>query len=120
MRILVTDCAWLLFFRPIQYRTMKLTTCSGSNPLHRPLRDRQERQSKMCEQSIEPHHCWKTIVFYHLALDRSILPPCQYREAGFDRHQVFDIDISRIVTEYRAEMLVDKNGQRFVASFPGL
>lgn len=53
-----------------------------------------------------------------LALDRSILPPGRYREAGFDRRQVFDIDISRIVTEYRAEILVDENGQRLVAPFP--
>lgn len=53
-----------------------------------------------------------------LALDRSILPPGRYREAGFDQRQVFDIDISRIVTEYRAEILVDENGQRFVAPFP--
>jgi transposase len=53
-----------------------------------------------------------------LALDRSILPPGRYREAGFDRRHVFDIDISRTVTEYRAEMLVDENGQRLVAPFP--
>ena len=53
-----------------------------------------------------------------LSIDRSILPPGQYRETGFDRRQVFDIDINRIVTEYRAEILVDENGQRFVAPFP--
>ncbi len=53
-----------------------------------------------------------------LPIDRSILPPGQYQETGFDRRQVFDIDINRIVTEYRAEILVDENGQRFVAPFP--
>ena len=53
-----------------------------------------------------------------LSIDRSILPPGQYRETGFDRRQVFDIDINRIVTEYRAEILVDENGQRFAAPFP--
>jgi transposase len=31
---------------------------------------------------------------------------------------VFDIDISRIVTEYRAQILEDENGQRFTAPFP--
>jgi transposase len=31
---------------------------------------------------------------------------------------VFDIDISRVVTEYRAQILEDDNGNRFVASFP--
>lgn len=53
-----------------------------------------------------------------LTVDRSALPPGNYREAGFDRRQVFDIEISRIVTEYRAEVLINENGQRFVAPFP--
>ena len=53
-----------------------------------------------------------------LEVDRSSLPPGQYREVGFDRRQVFDIDISRIVTEYRAQILEDENGQRFTAPFP--
>lgn len=53
-----------------------------------------------------------------LTVDRSTLPPGEYREAGFDRRQVFDIDISRIVTEYRAQILINANGERFVAPFP--
>lgn len=53
-----------------------------------------------------------------LAVDRSILPEGQYREVGFERRQVFDIDISRLVTEYRAEVLEDEDGRRFVAPFP--
>jgi len=53
-----------------------------------------------------------------LTIDRSTLPPGEYREAGFDRRQMFDIDISRIVTEYRAEILINANGERFVAPFP--
>jgi len=53
-----------------------------------------------------------------LEVDRSSLPPGQYREVGFDRRQVFDIDIRRIVTEYRAQILEDESGQRFTAPFP--
>ena len=53
-----------------------------------------------------------------LAIDRSTLPPGKYFDAGFERRQVFDIEISRVVTEYRAEILINENGQRFVASFP--
>ena len=53
-----------------------------------------------------------------LTVDQSTLPPGNYREAGFERRQVFDIEISRIVTEYRAEVLINENGQRFVAPFP--
>ena len=53
-----------------------------------------------------------------LTIDQSALPPGEYREAGFERRQVFDIDISRIVIEYRAQVVVNESGQRFVAPFP--
>ncbi len=51
-------------------------------------------------------------------VDRSKLPLARYREVGFDTRQVFDIDISRVVTEYRAQIVEDNNGNRFVAPFP--
>ena len=37
---------------------------------------------------------------------------------GFESRQVIDIEISRIVTEYRAQILEDTEGKRYVASFP--
>lgn len=46
------------------------------------------------------------------------MPTGHYREIGFETRQVFDIDISRVITEYRAQQLEDDNGQRFVAPFP--
>ena len=36
-----------------------------------------------------------------LTVDRSSLPPGEYRLVGFDCRQVFDIDIRRLVTEYK-------------------
>ncbi|MBA3037184.1 MAG: IS66 family transposase, partial [Desulfobacterium sp.] len=51
-------------------------------------------------------------------IDRRSLPPGQYKQVDFESRQVFDIDIARIVTEYRAEILEDNKGKRFVASFP--
>jgi len=51
-------------------------------------------------------------------LDRRKLPPGKYKEAGYESRQVFDIDISRIVTEYQAEILEDSKGKQFVAPFP--
>jgi len=53
-----------------------------------------------------------------LAVDRSALPAGEYREIGYECRQVFDIDIRRLVTEYRAQILQDQNGQRFTAPFP--
>lgn len=53
-----------------------------------------------------------------IKLDRRKLPPGKYKEAGYESRQVFDIDISRIVTEYQAEVLEDSKGNQFVAPFP--
>ena len=53
-----------------------------------------------------------------IKVDRSKLPPGRYRQVGFESRQVFDIDISRVVTEYRVQILEDDKGNRFVASFP--
>ncbi len=53
-----------------------------------------------------------------IRIDRHKLPAGQYRQAGFETRQVFDIDFSRMVTEYRAQILEDEGGRRFVAPFP--
>ncbi|MDO9163942.1 MAG: hypothetical protein Q8N35_18440 [Methylococcaceae bacterium] len=53
-----------------------------------------------------------------LEVDRASLPPGHYRDIGFESRQVFDIDIQRLVTEYRAQILDDENGRRYTAPFP--
>jgi len=53
-----------------------------------------------------------------IKVDRRTLPAGRYRHDGFETRQVFDIDISRVVTEYRAQVLEDDKGNRFVAPFP--
>ena len=54
-----------------------------------------------------------------VTVDRRTLPRGHtFKPAGFEKRQVFDIDISRLVTEYRAEILVDDQGNRIVAPFP--
>jgi len=54
-----------------------------------------------------------------IRVDRRTLPKgAQYREVGHESRQVIDIDLSRFVTEYRAQVLEDDQGNRFVAAFP--
>ena len=53
-----------------------------------------------------------------LPLDPATLPEGEYKEAGYEARQVIDIDISRIVTEYRAQILEDANGKKYTAPFP--
>ena len=55
-----------------------------------------------------------------IKVDRAALPKGgMFQSVGYEQRQVFDIEISRIVTEYRAEIMEDEQGRRVVASFPG-
>jgi len=51
-------------------------------------------------------------------LDKRTLPRGHYRDVGFESRQVIDIKISTVVTEYRAQILEDAQGKRYVAPFP--
>jgi len=53
-----------------------------------------------------------------ISIDRRSLPKGKYTDDGFETRQVFDIDISRVVTEYQAQRLINEKGQCFIAQFP--
>jgi len=53
-----------------------------------------------------------------IKIDKRTIPSGQYIVAGFESRQVVDIEISKVVTEYRAEILQDTQGNQFVATFP--
>lgn len=53
-----------------------------------------------------------------IPVDRKNLPKGKYHEENYIARQVINIRISRFVTEYRAQILVDANGTPFTASFP--
>ncbi len=56
--------------------------------------------------------------FQFIEINRSTIPAGTYTDAGFEKRQVFDICIKRVVTEYQAQVLIDENGKRYVADFP--
>ncbi|OOP57062.1 MAG: IS66 family transposase [Candidatus Brocadia carolinensis] len=53
-----------------------------------------------------------------LEVDRRRYPRGTYKVVDYEARQVFDIKIARVVTEYRAEIVEDAEGNRIVASFP--
>lgn len=53
-----------------------------------------------------------------IEIDRRTLPPGKYESKGFEARQVFEIEVTVNVTEYRAEILANGNGEEFVADFP--
>lgn len=54
-----------------------------------------------------------------IQIDKRTIPSgVTYREAGYECRQVIDIKISRVVTEYRAQILEDSEGNQYTAQFP--
>jgi transposase len=53
-----------------------------------------------------------------LEIDRRTIPSGNYKQVGFEARQVVEINISSEVIEYRAEILEDEDGNRYVATFP--
>ena len=53
-----------------------------------------------------------------IKLDRRTLPRGQWHEVGYEPRQVIGLRIQRHVTEYRAQILENEQGQRYVADFP--
>lgn len=51
-------------------------------------------------------------------IDRRTIPEGNYKHVGYEDRQIIDIQISRLVIEYRAEIIEDENGNTFVAEFP--
>jgi transposase len=53
-----------------------------------------------------------------IEIDREKLPAGKWKSAGFERRQVFDIKITRLVTEYQAEIMINQQGEKITADFP--
>lgn len=51
-------------------------------------------------------------------VDQTTLPPGCYEHVGFEKRQVFDVEVSVLVTEYRAEIVKNTQGIEFIAEFP--
>ena len=53
-----------------------------------------------------------------ISVDKTTLPKGDYKDVGYESRQIVDIDIARVVTEYRAQVLEDDSGKRYTAPFP--
>jgi len=98
---------------------------SSKPPASDPNRKKDKRRKSNKPSGGQPSHVGKTLQRIDdpdeievITLDRSVLPKGHYTDDGFERRQVFDIDISRVVTEYQAQRLLDEKGRHFIAAFP--
>jgi transposase len=101
------------------------STNSSKPPSSDPNREKQPKNKTDKKPGGQKGHAGTTLkkvddpdIIEPIEVDRSKLPPGRYRQVGYDARQVFDIDISRVVTEYRAQVLEDDKGTQFVAPFP--
>lgn len=101
------------------------STNSSKPPSSDPNRKKQRRKKTGKKPGGQKGHVGTTLQkvdnpdrIEEIKVDRRRLPAGRYRQVGFETRQVFDIDISRVVTEYRAQVLENENGRQFVAPFP--
>ena len=57
-------------------------------------------------------------VIEKIQVDKTTLPKGDYKDVGYESRQIVDIDIARVVTEYRAQVLENDSGKRYTALFP--
>ena len=101
------------------------STNSSKPPSSDPNRKKRPRKNNGKKPGGQKGHVGKTLTkidnpdkIKQIPVDRRKLPKANYRHAGYETRQVFDIDISRWVTEYQAEIVEDEKGNQFVAPFP--
>lgn len=98
---------------------------SSKPPASDPFRKKERKTAGGRKPGGQHGHVGKTLqqvgnpdIVKPIAIDRRLLPPGEYRNVGHEARQVIDLDISIVVTEWQAEILVDQNGKKFVAPFP--
>lgn len=101
------------------------STNSSKPPSSDPDRLKQPAQKTSRKPGGQPGHEGRTLTpvddpdeVIHLSIDKRTLPKGDYWLVEPEKRQVVDILIQRVVTEYRAEVLVNAHGQHFVAAFP--
>lgn len=98
---------------------------SSKPPSSDPNRKKHEKKTSGKKQGGQPGRVGKNLApvdtpdeIVELAVDQSKLKDGEYKQAGYEARQVFDIRISRHVTEYRAQKLRGPDGTIHTAEFP--
>ena len=116
----------LIFIVSILVNRLKLNSSNSSKPPSTdPNRKRKARNCTGKKQGGQNGHKGARLekvknpdIVKILKVNKKSIPPGEYHEVGFECRQVIDIEINRIVTEYRAQILEDANGKKYVACFP--
>lgn len=98
---------------------------SSKPPSSDPNREKKKKSGGKKKPGGQKGHTGKTLCrvddpdeVADIKIARRSLPKGQYKDIGYEARQVFDVIVSRNITEYRAQILEDHDGNRFVAPFP--
>jgi transposase len=99
---------------------------SGKPPSQDPFRPKKQREKTDKKPGAQKGHIGTTLEqveepdeIVKLKINRDKLPKDRtYKEAGYQKRQEFNVQITTHVTEYHAEVLIDDLGNRYVAEFP--
>jgi transposase len=98
---------------------------SSKPPSSDPNRKKKKKESGTRKPGGQKGHNGTTLqkfsnpdVIEKIPVDKTTLPKGDYKEVGYKSRQIVDIDIARVVTEYRAQVLENANGKRYTAPFP--
>lgn len=98
---------------------------SSKPPSVDPFRKKEPRTTSGRKPGGQPGHIGASLkqvadpdIIKEIPVDRRQLPLGHYRVCEPEKRQVIDLDITTVVTEWRAEVLVDEQGKRYVAPFP--
>lgn len=117
----------LLAFMQVMIDRLNLNSKNSSKPLSSdPNRKKSNKPHKLNKKpGAQPGRIGKQLKLVSdpdqiklLKVDKRTLPRDTYTEAEFEARQVVDFEVSICVTEYRAQVLIGSDGQRYVASFP--
>jgi transposase len=98
---------------------------SSLPPANDPNRAKKQRSFNGRKPGGQPNHNGSTLKSVDdpddirtLNIDKRTLPAGDYQAVGFERRQIIDLRIERYITEFRAQILENADGKRFVAKFP--
>ena len=123
---LVSSIKMLLLVVKLMANRLGLNSRNSSKPpASDPNREKKSRQKGQNKPGGQQGRVGKTLEKFEqpdetqqLTIDRRTLPHGHYTEAGHEIRQVVEIDFTRWVIEYQAQVLMNERGQRFVAEFP--
>ena len=116
----------LLLVKLLLDRVTLNSSTSSIPPSADPNRKKPERSRGNRKPGGQKGHEGKTIEpvenpdkIVSIEIDKRTIPTgVPYQVTGYEARQVIDIKISRLVTEYRAQILEDSDGNQYVADFP--